>query len=309
MHDQAALPQVFTRALALALPRALALSLPRALALSLPRALALSLAASSALVGSRAAAEEPFDIDWQVDTQLTVAAMTVGGSLQLLKDELVRDRCAPHCDSARVNGLDQSTVGRYSSDAAKVGDVLVGFNLGLPHLLGALDTASSERSASGWGRDTLLLSETLAVSVALHQLVAFAARRPRPYAYNAGLDPSLLASANTYLSFYSGHTANSFAMATAYSSIFAARYPTSRFTWAVATLTHGLAALEGYSRVASGYHYPSDVLVGALAGSTVGLIVPWLHRRDVDPRRAWGVLPLASADSLGLAITWHEEVR
>jgi membrane-associated phospholipid phosphatase len=35
----------------------------------------------------------------------------------------------------------------------------------------------------------------------------------------------------------------------------------------------------GLLRVLAGKHFPTDVIVGAVAGSAVGLTVPFLHRR------------------------------
>jgi membrane-associated phospholipid phosphatase len=35
----------------------------------------------------------------------------------------------------------------------------------------------------------------------------------------------------------------------------------------------------GSLRVAAGRHFPTDVLVGALAGSAIGMVIPWAHAR------------------------------
>ena len=276
---------------------------PRYVPLVMKRLPAIAVTLAALALSRPAGAEEPFAIAWGLDLPIAVAGLAFGGAMQGLKEELVTERCAPSCDRTRVNALDDATSGRFSRDAALAGDVLVGVNLALPHLLGAVDAFESGRPASSLGRDTVLLAETLAVSVAVHQVVAFVARRPRPYVYAASLDPAFLHGANSYLSFYSGHTANSFAMATSYSAIFAARHPKSALTPAVVALTHGLAALEGYTRVMSGYHYPSDELVGALAGSTLGLVVPWLHRATPS---AWSVAPVGPGDALGATLTWQE---
>jgi len=265
-----------------------------------------ALASCAVLVAPRSAAEEPFEVTWEIDVPVVVAGFALGGSLQLMKEELVTTRCSPHCVDAHVNALDRTTVGQYSKGAAIAGDVVVGINLGLPLLLGAIDTLSSDRSAAALVRDTLILAETSAITVAIHQMTAFTSQRPRPYAYNPNLDPSLLSSANSYLSFYSGHTANSFAMASAYSYMFTVRHPSSHWTPAVWTLTHGLAAFEGYTRVTSGFHFWTDVLVGAAMGSTVGLVVPWLHRRAGSVRRAWYLLPMVSGDSAGAALSYSQ---
>lgn len=67
-------------------------------------------------------------------------------------------------------------------------------------------------------------------------------------------------------SFPSGHTASSFAGATA----LAAFYPQA------APLVFTLATLVGASRVHLGHHFPSDVTAGALIGIGTGTFTAWL---------------------------------
>jgi membrane-associated phospholipid phosphatase len=69
----------------------------------------------------------------------------------------------------------------------------------------------------------------------------------------------------------SGHTAAAFAFATGVSDV---------LPWDGAAL-HLLAAAVGYSRVHTGVHYPSDVIVGALAGAMISHVVV----QRVDPQR------------------------
>jgi undecaprenyl-diphosphatase len=61
----------------------------------------------------------------------------------------------------------------------------------------------------------------------------------------------------------SGHTAAAFAFATGVSD---------ELPWDGAAL-HLLAAAVGYSRVHTGVHYPSDVILGALIGETISHVV------------------------------------
>lgn len=67
-------------------------------------------------------------------------------------------------------------------------------------------------------------------------------------------------------SFPSGHSASSFAAATA----LAAYYPKA------APLGYVLATCVGASRVHLGHHFPSDVAVGALIGIATGTLVAWV---------------------------------
>lgn len=68
----------------------------------------------------------------------------------------------------------------------------------------------------------------------------------------------------------SGHSAGSFAAAAFVGTLYR--------RWTAPALT--LALLVGLSRVALGVHYPSDVLIGALLGATVGLVSGvWFRHR------------------------------
>lgn len=74
-------------------------------------------------------------------------------------------------------------------------------------------------------------------------------------------------------SFPSGHTASGFAFADAVGQTL----PTA------AAPLRLLAGAVGYSRVHTGVHYPGDVVLGALIGSSVGELVGWAMRRAGRP--------------------------
>ncbi len=292
----------------------------RAIVALLLAAVATSIAGDSAAQSNSAAAPashstartpDPFAVSLGIDLPVALTAGLLGGGLQLLREELIDDRCAPHCDGTRVNALDGITRGHYSAAAANTGNALVVANVSLPLLVGAFDVGYGGARWREYGEDVLIVGQSLAVTVALQQLVAFAAQRPRPYTYNAGLDPALLRSANSYLSFYSGHTANAFAAASSYGYLFSVRHPNSRYRGAVWALGYGLAGLQGYLRVAAGYHYLTDVLVGAAAGTSVGLLLPWLHQLTPanagrPPQAGFTLLPWADSGALGVQLSaWN----
>lgn len=244
------------------------------------------------------------DVELAIDLPLTLSAGLLAGSFALLKDDFVRDRCWPRCDASTLNGLDRPFAGRYDDAAAMSGDVVVGLTVALPELFGLLDLAMGEQpeGAVGFGEDTLILAETLALSALTHQVVAFAAQRPRPFAHGDRAGQERLTGANAYLSFYSGHTSNSFAMATAYATLYGIRHPHSQWRGALWALLPGLAAMEGGLRVLSGYHYPTDVLVGGAVGSAIGLVVPWLHATAPSAEPSVVVLPLAGPGLAGVSV-------
>jgi membrane-associated phospholipid phosphatase len=282
-------------------------------------------APSSAAAG-RSSDGEPVSVDLRVDIPVSVAAGMLAGGLQLGREDILRDRCSPACAEAALNGLDRPFAGRYLPAAATTSDVLLYVGLGLPLVLDLLEVGMGEHPDDwlGFGQDTLILAETLAVNAAAQALTSFAMQRPRPFAYGERADLEKRTGANAYLSFYSGHTSTSFAAATAYAYLFGVRHPHSPWRAAVWVLGEGLAAMDGSLRVTAGYHFPTDVLVGAAVGTSLGVLVPWLHTRASAPadepssgdegsaaggaaqraaaRLDWLLLPSVAPGSVGLSV-------
>lgn len=71
-------------------------------------------------------------------------------------------------------------------------------------------------------------------------------------------------------SFYSGHTAQAFTIATVFAELYKEDYPV------VPYVAYGLASITAYARVYGQNHWASDVLVGAIAGH---LITKWTMSR------------------------------
>jgi undecaprenyl-diphosphatase len=97
-------------------------------------------------------------------------------------------------------------------------------------------------------------------------------RRPRPQVGRDSAGRGLIAPPRSS-SFPSGHAASAFAFATAAG----AEYP------ALVLPVGALAVAVAYSRVHTGVHYPSDVLVGCAVGLTAGLLA---GRLPLDGERA-----------------------
>lgn len=248
----------------------------------MPTVVALTTLASPALADD----VDAFDVRWEIDLPVTAAAAITGGAMFILKDELVPEgeRCAPACDRDAINGFDATVRGRYSAGAHTAGNVLVSTSIALGPavaLLGALGSDHPDRWQHAL-EDVALVAEVLGVSVMVHQITAFATRRPRPYAYGTTAPLETRTGPDAYLSFYSGHTANAFAVASATSYLFMRRHPDSPWALPLWTFSHGLAAWQGASRVMAGYHFWTDVLVGAFVGEALGLAIPALHETGSD---------------------------
>ena len=79
------------------------------------------------------------------------------------------------------------------------------------------------------------------------------------------------------LSFYSGHTTEAVSLAVAAGTVSSLRgYRLAPLVWSAGL---PIALTSGYLRIAGDRHYFTDVLVGAIAGASVGLLVPYVFHR------------------------------
>lgn len=118
-------------------------------------------------------------------------------------------------------------------------------------------------------RELLAFAAVVLVSALVVALVKLGVGRARPFVVLAGVTPRFFDRVQD-ASFPSGHAAGSFTVVA---------YGATRFSEAVRASTAARAGLlvaalvasgVGASRVALGFHYPMDVVVGALLGATLG---------------------------------------
>ena len=181
--------------------------------------------------------------------------------------------CLPRCQPpGNMLGIDDAVVGNYSRPAHSVANVVVLSLLVAPLLLDAADSG-----LHGWVEDTFVMVETILLTQGLTQVTKSAVSRNAPLVYSSNAAREDLESADAGRSFISGHTSTSFAAATSYAVTFWKRHPHSPWRFAVIGVGEALAVGVGLLKIKAGYHYPTDVVAGALVGAGVGLLVPVLH--------------------------------
>jgi membrane-associated phospholipid phosphatase len=193
--------------------------------------------------------------------------------------------------------MDQRWVGLAEIDdegPAQLSD-LVGLypSFGMPVVMGALGAlrpADSPGARAGQAGTWFVVgAQAVTVNATTTHIVKHAVRRPRPYAYGdawrsehaEALAAGEPVECEAQLSFYSGHTsaAGAWSFGLAHSLAITHDWP-----WYGELLPYlaatGVTAWTGVLRVQAHKHFPSDVLVGGLAGATVGILVPELHRGE-----------------------------
>ena len=160
-----------------------------------------------------------------------------------------------------IHGLPHSPISdRYGSMISDVGEGLgwVGAGAALVWLGGAKGRRAGIATALA----------ALSTTYLVQRLVKPVFRRRRPF---VDRDVLVVGVKPLDASFPSGHTAASFAAATALAGF----YPNA------APLVYLLAAGVGVSRVYLGHHFPSDVAVGAATGAGIGAVIAWGLRRPI----------------------------
>jgi membrane-associated phospholipid phosphatase len=201
-----------------------------------------------------------------VDSSIILATGFTTIQAELNAENLVRPRCP--CDPAEVNSFDRSVIGNDSQSLSLLSDVTLGLAIVLPPLLDLYDLGLSQ----AFFEDLVVYAQTLTVTSAFSSLAKITVQRPIPLVY-AG-EPDLITSPSGYGSFYSGHTALTFATLFTASMTVNLRHHWGVWPW-IASGAIGLSV--GAERIAAGRHFYTDVAMGTLAGAVVGVLVPVFH--------------------------------
>jgi membrane-associated phospholipid phosphatase len=211
----------------------------------------------------------PLRLSWLYDGSTVVAsAVTLGLATLVPVDRSTRW-------NTQLLPFDDHLKGRYSSKAATVSDVLLGADLAAPVIL--LSGLGLDREL---GKRVIVYGETLLVGLAADAVVKSLVARPRPYVYSE--DPTVMAYAqsegkDSHLSFYSRHASTAFSASVAGAYLFAQSTSDIRARAAVWGTELALAGATADLRTRAGMHFYSDVLAGAAIGSSLGVLIPYLH--------------------------------
>lgn len=230
----------------------------------------------------------PYQLRLDVDLALLIGGTVLWGGTSFIgagsaPPSWCGTATTPPCDPSGVNALDRTAVGLYDPKAKIAANVLTGVVPGALTVMDVVD-AGLVHNWRGWLSDAVVITEAVLWDGAVQDIVRRAVRRPRPYMYTPGLNPSGREGPEANFSFFSGHTSGTFAMATATAFTYSLRHPGSKWQYLVWTLAMAGATTEPILRVLAGDHFPTDCIVGALVGTASGVLFPALHRKRVPVR-------------------------
>lgn len=123
-----------------------------------------------------------------------------------------------------------------------------------------------------------LYLETMAITGGLYWMTVGLKDKFRPYAYHPDISIGKRRSNNARNSFYAGHIAVVAAGSFFTAKVFDDYSDNISLTLATYAFATGITLAGSYYRLQGGYHFVDDVVVGILAGSLTGILVPELHK-------------------------------
>jgi hypothetical protein len=223
---------------------------------------------------------------WVDGPVLGVAAL--GATVPILfQSKIVHKQCP--CDPNEVNSFDRPVISNHSDLAAWTSHFTVALAIATPIFLDYKDLGWSE----SFKEDLIVYAEVLSIDSSINNLARYTVQRPRPEAYRTPPTDS-----GSFISFDSGHVASTFAALSAASMTYGYRYGHRAWPWVITGVV-GLS--EAYMRSAAGKHFYTDDIVGMVVGTTVGTVVPMLHKRQ----RSYSVTLVPVND--GARFAWSRE--
>ena len=227
-----------------------------------------------------------------------LAFAALGGAGYLVSETVLKSHLAAvtcrWCEPTAFDGAMRDALVWHDRTTAHVLSSITGYALPPVIGLGGLYWAARDRGDVGSFLDDGLAVVEAGVIVGLvNQPIKFAVGRQRPFVHYG--DPARPHETDDNMSFYSGHTSISTALAVAAGSIASRRH--SRHAPWIWTVGLTAAAATGYLRIAADKHYATDVIVGAATGALIGWGVPrWLH--DHGAEHAITIVPTAGGATI-----------
>jgi membrane-associated phospholipid phosphatase len=240
---------------------------------------------------------QEYRLSWAGDATLLGAGLGTAIVSQFLLQNASTSSLGP-IDIEKVNGFDRLAVFGYSHPLDVTSDIFEYTTAAVPAMLAFLLRFDQSASIG------VVYLETLSFAFAAKNLLKYLVPRYRPYLYSdlpAGTGP---AKSEYGDSFPSGHATIAFTAAAFSVYTFHLYFPSSSFLLPLALTSYGLATLTATFRVVSGMHFLTDVLAGALLGTTLGFLVPLVHRAGPQKSNENRISLLASPDAIMLRFSW-----
>jgi membrane-associated phospholipid phosphatase len=199
-----------------------------------------------------------------------------------------------------INPLDRWAIRPYNGSLDKTSYIPFYASISLP--MAFFLTGNDMRS--DYLELTFLYFETLSITGFAGFSAVYFDNKYRPYTYSAGTSMSERMGEGAKNSFYAGHVEVVATSTFFLSQVYASYYPDSKIKWLFYGLSGVATAGMGYMRLNAGDHFPSDILVGAAAGTLSGLLVPYFHNHKIIKSKSISLSPLSNGSANGLSMVY-----
>jgi len=218
---------------------------------------------------------KPFTFKSELPILSSMAGLTITNFLIADPDPLTEVDIL-QLDEQNINAFDRYAISKNSEQAKKLSDFFLTGVLVLPTIF-----LSNHHTRQDIIPLLSLSLEVIALNYTLTNITKKLVQRTRPLAYNSEFPLEEKLAKNVRKSFYSGHTSHTAALSFLMAKVMTDYHPDAKLGLKIGiwTFAASIPALTGYWRVRAGKHFPTDTIVGYLAGGLVGIAVPHFHKR------------------------------
>ncbi|MBC8527596.1 MAG: phosphatase PAP2 family protein [Candidatus Cloacimonetes bacterium] len=211
------------------------------------------------------------ELSYKIDIPLIFSAIGLDLSANAYKNSIkgLSEKQIQNLNKNDIFYLDRFAIDLYNSNLNQVSDYTTYSNLTIPIIISFL--VDKENFLS----DMAIYGETIYLQLGFVKWCKFLTKRNRPYTYNATIPNYEKETRDARFSFVSLHTSTAFCSAVFISSIYKEKGGKNPTLFCVANLS--LATVTGILRIASGEHFLTDIIGGAIIGSAIGYFIPRLH--------------------------------
>lgn len=219
-----------------------------------------------------------------------IALISVGGASTIGGYYLDKNKGSMSLDELNaldyndINSFDQSATKQWNTSLDNASNIFKYGIAATPCLL-IIPQVSNKQFQNSFIYASMYF-ETALFTLGVTNLTKSLSNRTRPYLYNPEIDQAykedVIKTENVYDSFYSGHTAISFATAVFLSKTYTDIYGKNTWSKVIWASSLSVATTVGFMRYKSGQHFPTDIITGAIIGSVIGYTIPLLHKKKND---------------------------
>jgi len=204
-------------------------------------------------------------------------------------------------DGQSINSFDRYAISKNSDKAQEISDFFLTGVLVLPAIF-----LSNHHTRKDVIPLVVMTLEVAGLNYALTSITKKVVKRTRPLAYNPVFSLEEKTSESARVSFFSGHTSHTTSLSFLVAKVMTDYHPDARTGVKIGiwTFAASIPALTGYLRIRAGKHFPTDTIVGYLAGGLIGIGIPELHKRNRKTDQKVKIQPLLGVGTASVRVTF-----